>query len=92
MLPSCLTLGLNANGKWLVDTVVLVSTLNGCLVSFNKHYKINFFIIGCLQLRTEALASLHSSFPSNQGMPLAQLEDMLAMEVSFFMFSSLCFV
>ncbi|XP_078170881.1 SAC3 family protein B-like isoform X3 [Carex rostrata] len=33
-----------------------------------------------LKLRTEALASLHSSFPSNQGIPLARLVDMLAME------------
>ncbi|KAF3325789.1 Germinal-center associated nuclear protein [Carex littledalei] len=58
----------------------------GNYISFFRLAKKATYLQACLmhahflKLRTEALASLHSSFPSNQGMPLARLVDMLAME------------
>ncbi|KAF3334971.1 Germinal-center associated nuclear protein [Carex littledalei] len=58
----------------------------GNYISFFRLAKKATYLQACLmhahflKLRTEALASLRSSFPSNQGMPLARLVDMLAME------------
>ncbi|KAJ4756672.1 SAC3/GANP/Nin1/mts3/eIF-3 p25 family [Rhynchospora pubera] len=58
----------------------------GNYISFFRLAKKATFLQACLmhahfsKLRIEALASLHSSFPINQGMPLSQLENMLAME------------
>ncbi|KAJ3700395.1 hypothetical protein LUZ61_004100 [Rhynchospora tenuis] len=58
----------------------------GNYISFFRLAKKATFLQACLmhahfsKLRIEALASLHSSFPSNQGMPLSQLENILAME------------
>jgi len=37
------------------------------------------------QLRTQALASLHSGLQNNQGLPVGLIAKWLAMEVSFFL-------
>ncbi|XP_078148505.1 SAC3 family protein B-like [Carex rostrata] len=58
----------------------------GYYISFFRLAKKATYLQACLmhahflKLRTEALASLRSSFPCNQGMPLARLVEMLAME------------